>query len=74
MNTITYYSLDEAREIIKKEEKEKKALRREKIKSIIAVVLMTICIFIIFYNAAQTSGHYEGANTENGNHYIWVAN
>ena len=85
-DVITFYTLEDAREILREEGKQKRAFK-EKIKAqhkarqkqIISNILCVLFVVILFvlcainYNT-NPQGHYEGTETmqPDGNYYIWV--
>ena len=84
-NVITYYTLEDAREILREEAKIKKAFK-EKIKAqhkarqkqiisnILCVIIIFIALFLCAINYTKPQGHYEGTETiqPDGSYYIWV--
>lgn len=85
-DVITYYTLEDAREILREEVRQKRAFK-EKIKAqhkarqkqIISNILCVIFVVILFVLCAinyktKPQGHYEGIETMqlDGNYYIWV--
>ena len=83
---ITYYTLEDAREILREEARHKRAFK-EKIKAqhkarqkqIISKMLCLIFVIILFVLCvisykANPQGHYEGTEImqPDGNYYVWV--
>ena len=85
-DVITYYTLEDAKEILREEARQKRAFK-EKLKAqhkarqkqIISNILCVLFVIILFVLCAinyktKPQGHYERTETmqQDGNYYIWV--
>ena len=85
-DVITYYTLEDAKEILREEARQKrafkeklKAQRKARQKQIISNILCVIFVIILFALCAinyktKPQGHYEEMEVmqPDGNYYIWV--
>ena len=85
-DVITYYTLEDAKEILREEARQKrvfkekiKAQHKARQKQIISNILCVLFVIVIFVLCAinyktKPQGHYERTETmqQDGNYYIWV--